>query len=66
MSHVWGGFSELELLKGRERQRRVVTGSGNIITTKSKQSASSALTAHGKKLSVLKLLLVLFPLLLLQ
>lgn len=66
MSHVWGGFSELELLKGRERQCRLVKGSGNIITTKSKQSASSALTAHREKLSVLELILVLFPLLLLQ
>lgn len=36
MSHIWGGFSEPELLKGRERQSRVVKGSGNIIAIKSK------------------------------
>jgi len=57
--HICGDFSEPELLKGRERQRRVVKGSGNIITIKSKQFASSALTAHGEKLSVLKLVLTL-------
>lgn len=59
VSHIWGGFSEPELLKGRERQSRVEKGSGNIIAIKTKQSASSALTAHGEKFSVLKLMLIL-------
>lgn len=59
MSCIWGGFSEPELLKGRERQSRVVKGSGNITAIGSKQPASPVLSAPGEKLSVLKLMLIL-------
>ena len=49
VSHIWGA----------KRQGKAKQGGGNITAIKSKQAASSALTAHGEQLSVLKLMLTL-------
>lgn len=46
MSHIWGA----------KRHGKAKQGGGNITAIKSKQEASSALTTHGEKLSVLKLM----------